>query len=414
MAAVPGKSALLDTAEAAERLGVKPATLYAYVSRGLLRRHRDPASRRSLFRPEEIDALRRQSHPPRPSGDDVTFESAITVLGADRPYYRGTDALTLAGSSRYEDVAEWLWSAVRTTTDSGWSSLGLAVRTASRAQACLPSSALPLDRLQLIVPALAVTDPLRFSLEPAAATATARTLIAGMVDALGSTQGPKRKAVDAPIALRLWHSLSNDEPAPALLTALQAALVLLADHELAASTVAARVAASVRADPYAVVSAALGVLSGPMHGGASLGVERMLAEMADPSDASRVIGERLRRGERIPGAGHAVYLQGDGRAGALFELLSKADRRHPKLLAAQAIMAELRQRELPSPNIDMAVATLTSMAGMGAGSGEAIFAVARTAGWLAHALEEYQRRSPLRPRAVYVGLAPADTQRGAS
>ena len=396
------ESRLLDAVEAAAWLGVKPATLYSYVSRGLLTRQKEPGSRRSLFRPDEVDALRRQSHPPRPTGEEVTFESAITVLGADRPYYRGVDALTLAGSARYEDVAEWLWTGEPTTTDGGWRSLDHAVRTAARAQATLPSNALPLDRLQLIVPALAVTDPLRFTVEPAAVNATARTLIAGMVDALGST----RKATDEPIAVRLFRALSSREPTPALSRALEAALVLLADHELAASTVAARVAASVRADPYAVVSAALGVLSGPMHGGASLGVERMLADMADPSEASLVIGDRLRRGERIPGAGHTVYLHGDGRAGALFDLLRKADRKHPKLLAAQAIMTELRQRGLPEPNIDMAVATLTSMAGMGAGAGEAIFAVARTSGWLAHALEEYQRRSPLRPRAVYVGPAP--------
>jgi citrate synthase len=395
----------LETAEAAQRLGVKPATLYAYVSRGLLSRHRDPSSRRSLFRPDEIDALRRQSHPPRPSGDEVTFESAITILGADRPYYRGVDALALAGTARYEDVAEWLWSGTR-TTEAGWRSLHQAVRTAARAAATLPSTALPLDRLQLIVPALAATDPLRFTVEPTAVMATARTLIAGMVDALGSTRR-SAAAADEPIALRLWRGLTASEPVPSLLTALEAALILLADHELAASTVAARVAASVRADPYAVVSAALGVLSGPMHGGASLGAERMLAEMTDPAKATQVIGERLRRGERIPGAGHPVYLQGDGRATALFDLLHQADRKHPKFLASHAIIAELRQRGLPEPNIDMAVATLTSMAGMSAGSGEAIFAVARTAGWLAHALEEYQRRSPLRPRAVYVGPAPA-------
>ena len=117
MAADQVESEFLDAAEAASRLGVKPATLYAYVSRGLLHRHRDPATRRSLFRPEEVDALRRQSHPPRPSGEEVTFESAITVLGADRPYFRGVDALTLAGNARYEDVAEWLWSGVPTTTD---------------------------------------------------------------------------------------------------------------------------------------------------------------------------------------------------------------------------------------------------------------------------------------------------------
>src|SRR6478672_11577586 len=114
------ESRLLDAVEAAACLGVKPATLYSYVSRGLLRRQKEPGSRRSLFRPDEVDALRRQSHPPRPSGEEVTFESAITVLGPDRPYYRGVDALTLAGSARFEDVAEWLWSGESTTRDSGW------------------------------------------------------------------------------------------------------------------------------------------------------------------------------------------------------------------------------------------------------------------------------------------------------
>src|SRR5690348_9931849 len=113
------RSRLLDAVEAAALLGVKPATLYSYVSRGLLTRQKEPGSRRSLFRPDEVEALRRQSHPARPSGEEVTFESAITVLGEDRPYYRGVDALSLAGSARYEDVAEWLWSGTRTATEVG-------------------------------------------------------------------------------------------------------------------------------------------------------------------------------------------------------------------------------------------------------------------------------------------------------
>ena len=90
------RTALLDAAGAAAVLGVKPATLYSYVSRGLLTRQQDPKSRRSLFRPQEVEALRRQSHPARPSGEEVTFESAITVLGEDRPFYRGVDALTFS------------------------------------------------------------------------------------------------------------------------------------------------------------------------------------------------------------------------------------------------------------------------------------------------------------------------------
>jgi len=196
-------------------------------------------------------------------------------------------------------------------------------------------------------------------------------------------------------------------PPPAdLLDALRAALVLLADHELAASTLAVRVAASVRADPYAAVSAGLGVIGGALHGGASLGAEAVLAQIDDPDQAGYVLGERLRRGERIPGFGHGVYTAGDRRATALLERIRAAAPGHDRLAAAEAVLAEARRRRLPEPNVDFALATLGAVAGMTRGAGEAIFAIARTAGWLAHAAEEYGRRSPLRLRAVYTGPSP--------
>lgn len=194
---------------------------------------------------------------------------------------------------------------------------------------------------------------------------------------------------------------------PGLAGALRAALVLLADHELAASTLAARVAASVRADPYAVVATGLGAVGGSLHGGASFGAEMMLRSAAQPSEAARVVGELLRRGERIPGFGHYVYTEYDPRAVLLLELVRAAAPGSRRLAVAQAVLAEARQRALPAPNIDFALATLATVAGMIPGAGEAIFAVARASGWLAHALEEYARHAPIRPRAVYIGPAAA-------
>jgi citrate synthase len=166
---------------------------------------------------------------------------------------------------------------------------------------------------------------------------------------------------------------------------LRAALVLLADHELAASTLAARVAASVRADPYAVVATGLGAVGGALHGGASLGAETMLAAAQDAAGAPRVVGELLRRGERVRGFGHFVYRAGDPRAGLLLAMVRRAVPASPRLAVADAVLA--------------------TCAGMIRGAGEVIFAVARTAGWLAHALEEYTARTPLRPCAVYTGPA---------
>lgn len=390
----------IDARAAAERLGVKPATLYAYVSRGVLRRHHDPEGRRSLFDPAEIEELARRGRPRRRRAPtEISIESQVTVLGADRPYYRGRDALELAGTHRFEAVAEWLWSGeLRDTCP--WRGRTEGVAAARAAQSGIPADLLPLDRLQIIVSALAVTDPLRFHRDPPAVIATGQTLIAGMVEALPALSDP----ADETIAGLLWARLCPCPPSdPALLNALQAALILLADHELAASTFAARVAASVQADPYAVVSTGLGVLGGPMHGGASLGVEHMLAETCDAAHAARVIGERLRRGERIPGAGHTVYRSGDARGAHLLGLVGNAAPGHERLAVAEAILAELRSRRLPEPNIDFALAVLGAVSGMIPGSGEAIFAVARTAGWLAHALEEYDRRVPIRPRAVASG-----------
>ncbi|HET7530955.1 MAG TPA: citrate synthase [Mycobacteriales bacterium] len=398
----------VDAAEAARLLGVKPATLYAYVSRGLLTRRRADDGRRSLFDPAELAALHKRS---APDPGAVSFTSAVTALGADRPYYRGRDALALAREAPYEDVAEWLWTGAEHADPSHhhlpWRSLPDAVAAAVAVQAGLPPDLLPLDRLQLIVPTLAVTDPMRYTVDPDAVVATGRTLIAGMVDALPS-RSRRKPAKDAGIAERLWPKLTNAPPDDALMRVLGEALVVLADHELAASTVAARVAASVKADPYAVVNAALGVVGGPMHGGASLGAERMFAQMRQPRDAARVIGDRLRQGERIPGVGHPVYKAGDARGAFLLDEVRRAAPRHPRLAVAEATVRELTGRGLPAFNVDFAVATLTGVCGMVTGAGEAIFAVARTAGWLAHALEEYGRRTPMRPRATYVG-PPAET-----
>lgn len=392
----------IDAAEAAERLGVKTTTLYSYVSRGLLNSTRDPSGRRSRFDAAEVAALHRRAHPPHGQGPELVIESAITELGPDRPFFRGRDALILAGEWTFEQTAEWLWTGEVVDPAPLWHSRPAAVATAQGVQGALPPSTLPLDRVMLAVTALGVADPMRHTIEPSAVAATGRALIAGLVDSLPA-QRTRATAVDARLALRLWPRLTKSAPEPALVRCLEAALVLLADHELAASTMAARIAASVQADPYAVVGSALGVVAGPMHGGASLGAERMLAEIADPRAAADVVGDRLRRGERIPGVGHMVYKSGDRRADRLLDMLRDAAPGHPRLAVSEAVIGELHDRGLPAANSDFAIATLGQVCGMVRGAGEVIFAVARIAGWLAHAIEEYSRRSPLRPRAIYVG-----------
>jgi len=418
----------ISATEAARRLGVKQATLYSYVSRGVLTRRRGTGGRVSLFDPGEVSDLAQRGRPRRPAGlAGLVIESGLTEIDGDQLRFRGVDALDLARDAGFEDVCALLWASTRpghggpAQPGAGWQATASAVAAGVMAQAALPRDTFPLERLQVIVPALAAADPLRLAFDPPAVAAAGQAIIAGMVDCLpaaGSARGAGRRAATQPagparpagrpggIAGRLWPKLCPDPPPTGLLDALRAALVLLADHELAASTLAVRVAASVRADPYAVVGTGLGALGGALHGGASLGAEAMLAAARGPADAPRVVGDLLRRGERVPGFGHFVYRSGDPRATLLLALVKTAVPASPRLAVADAVLAETHRRALPEPNIDFALAVLASCAGMITGAGEVVFAVARTAGWLAHAMEEYASRTPLRPRAVYTGPTP--------
>jgi citrate synthase len=415
---------LVTAAEAARRLGVKQTTLYAYVSRGVLRRRKTADGRSSLFDAGEVEQLARRGRPRRQAGTaDIVIESAITEIAGRELRYRGLEVTELAVRRGFEEVAGWLWSGAFPASLAVWQARPDALAVGRAAQAALPPAALPLERLQVIVPAMAATDPLRLQLDPPAVIAAGKNIIAGMAGCLpwpaGRQPGDSGPAGGSPaetpaiagpgagdaIAVRLWSRLCGRRASPGLLSALQAALVLLADHELAASTLAARVAASVRADPYAVVATGLGAVGGALHGGASLGAETMLAAAGAPADVPGVIRDLLRRNERVPGFGHFVYRTGDPRAALLLDLVRRAAPRSRQLAVAEAVLAEVARKGLPRPNIDFALATLTRVAGMATGAGEAIFAVARTAGWIAHALEEYARSAPLRPRAVYTGPA---------
>src|SRR5215217_7463543 len=412
----------LTTAEAAERLGVKPATLYAYVSRGLLTRERAPDGRASTFDPAEIDRLARPGRPRRGRrpATDLVLPSAITTIAHGIPWYRGLPVPDLAGSRSFEEVATWLWTGQFPDPAPPWRAGAAALKAGRRAQAALPSAALPLERIRVIAAALAAGDELRLELYPAAVTAAGRSLVAGLVDCPphlapgppGASPDRWRRGREAPrpgpgsIAARLWGGLSPLDPELALVGTVDAALVLLADHELAASTVAARVAASVRADPYAVVSAGLATVSGTLHGGASLGIEALLDEIDRPERAATVVGARLRRGERLRGFGHRLYPDGDPRAGFLLTRLRVTAAGSPRMAVVDALLDATTRRGLPEPNVDLALAALAHVTAMTRGAAEAIFAVARTAGWVAHGLEEYDRTTPIRPRAVYTGPPP--------
>lgn len=400
--------ARLTTKEAAELLGVKPETVYAYVSRGQLSSRRAPGGRGSTFDAQEVAALARRNRR-EPSGgpttaDELSVRTGITLIDKDRYYFRGVDATELAARYSYEEIAEWLWTG-RLRPGITFAAPDSAVTVARRAVNALPEHSGPTDRLRVATIAAASADPLRFDLSPDAVLGTARTLIPTLVAALPPV---RHDAGDkGPMARRLWGRLTGRAPDEASLRTLDTALGLLVDHDLAASTLAVRVAASARAHAYAAVSAGLGVLEGPLHGAASGLAHRMLLEVLDRGTAAPVVADELRAGRRVPGLGHRLYPGEDPRARALFALLEEVPTAAPALAAARDIVSTTARHTPLHANVDLALAVLTVASGMDATAGETVFAVARTAGWIAHTLEEYEERPlRMRPSGRYVGARP--------
>lgn len=398
----------ISTREAAELLGVKPATVYAYVSRGQLTSRRDPVGRGSSFDAREVEALalRSRREAATPPGAELSVRTSLTLIEPDRYYFRGVDAVELASRYRYEEVAEWLWTGTL-PRGARFTAPPQALAAARRAVAALPEHSGPIDRLRVATAAAAVADPLRFDLSAEAVLGSARCLIPTLVGALPEV-GPAGWRGDGRLARQLWSRLTAHEPDPDALAVLDLALTLLIDHDLAASTLAVRVAASARAHPYAAVSAGLGVLEGPLHGAAGRLAHRMLVEALEQGGAAPVVADHLRAGRRVPGLGHRLYEGEDPRATALFAQLEGVPQAGPALAAAREVVATASARRGGlHANVDLALAVLTVSCGMPAEAGETVFAVSRTAGWMAHALEEYQERPlRMRPSGQYQGPRP--------
>jgi citrate synthase len=398
------KRNVLTAKQASTRLGVKLETVYAYVSRGVLHRTLGADGRTSRFDASEVESLARHGRPrngtARVGTVDVSLATSITEIHGDRLLFRGHDAIALARGRHFEDVAELLWTG-ELPQSAAWPAAPLGVRVARSAAAALPATTSPIERLAVITAALACVHPLRTDLRPATVAAHGRALLATFVELLPDVGAASSRSPAPTFAHRLWPRLSALSATDTRVAALDAALVLLSDHELATSTLAARVAASTRADPFAVVLAGLGAVSGPLHGKAALVVHQMLLHAA-ASSPELAFAQAFEESKVSYGFGHPVYRGVDPRAAHLLEVLMPlAARRDRAVLDAVLRVASSHGA---NPNVDFALGALAFVLRMPAGATEAIFAIARTAGWLAHALEEYGE-APLRfrARAVYIG-----------
>jgi citrate synthase len=374
----------LGSAEAARLLGVTKPTLYAYVSRGLVERRTAIDGRTSLYDREQLERLAGRSNR-RPSTDrpsiDVRIGSAVTILDDDGIRFRGLAVDELASRHSYEQVAELLWSGELPTGPVVW-----------------PVDRAALARCRAVVEAACSTDPI------GAMTLCAATL-AGLPDSGGPPEqarrlsailpsvlgGPQRGTIASRLA-RAWTHSPSDE----LEQAIDRALVLLADHELATSTLAVRVAASVRTDPMSAVTAGLATVRGPLHGAASRAASALLEE-ATATGARVAIRRRLDARERLPGFGHTVYRNGDPRFGTLLDVVRALPDPSGRMIVVDSVVAEAGRVVGHLPNVDLGLGALIHVAGLA--HDVPIFAVARIAGWIAHYVEELGER-PVRYRGL--------------
>jgi citrate synthase len=420
---VPKTSAWLSSRAASERLGVKLATLYAYASRGLVTSLPADGPRGRRYAAEDVERLRtrhaaRSGHGPVAAGalrfGEPVLETKISQVSAEGPVYRGHSAIELCRADiGFERVAELLWTGVLPSSAVGAGAARLEC-DAPRLWPLLKGRA-ALPKMALIVAALALGDDDRHAASDEAEHARARA-IAHWLALTSSARAPSRAAQGS-------FEWGEQSVARTLLTALRAplsaknvlqvdrALVLCAEHELNASTFAARVTASAGTDLYACLGSALGALSGNVHGGICDRVEAFVTAIGSPARAARTVRACLARGEPVPGFGHQLYPAGDPRGTLLIELARADGARSEAARSALAMHEAMSRGGHPGPTLDAGLVTLCHCLGLPPGAAAAIFAVGRTAGWVAHVLEQRAAGYLVRPRAHYVGANPVSAER---
>lgn len=397
----------LTAREATLRLGVKLQTLYAYASRGLVRSIPGPHGRGRRYGADDIQRLKarhdaRSGHAPVAAGalrwGEPVLETAISDVRSDGPYYRGVALAELVERRvTFEDVCTLLWHGALPEVSRAVAVLepptGFRVRA-------LPVSGDPISSLALITSALADTPLLRAPAAEDLELERARRLLPFLATHVRGTVDKAPR--ETRIAARLLRALGS-VPRARDVDLVDRALVLCADHELNASTFAARVTASAGAGLCASLAAALHTLSGNKHGGMCERVEALLGEARGMRRPGDVVQARLRRGETVPGYGHPLYPQGDPRGALLLALAARAKRPSRDYRCMKAIHNAMEAAGQPRPTLDAGLVTLASALQLPSGSASAMFAVGRLAGWIAHILEQRQQGFMLRPRARYIG-----------
>jgi len=388
----------IDAKETARRLGVSRQTLYAYVSRGLIKAVPGADPRQSRYLAAAVDQLaqtRRRGRKPREIAKATldwgmpVLESGLTLIEAGQCYYRGQNAVELSRTASLEDIAALLWQVPENAafprrapmTIKAYVELASQVEVAPATETLLP----------LFAVAARDEPTSAWRTDPASLARGSGDLVR-ILAAAALRQAPQA----APIHQQLATAWGIDGPGAELI---RQALVLCADHELNASSFTARCVASTGASLKASIVGALAALSGVKHGAMTTRIER-LWEGLDPQDPGKGLRARLDTGESIPGFGHPLYPDGDIRAKALLTTIL------PNYKSAALLIEAVKQLIGAEPSIDFALVALRRYLGLPAGSAFLLFAIGRSTGWIAHGLEQRTTNQLIRPRALYTGQRP--------
>jgi citrate synthase len=389
---------LIPAPEACRILGISAATLYAYVSRGLLESRPGLEARSRMYRRQDVERLAQNKRAGRGAARGAAqsldrglpvMETRISLIRPESPYYRGQSAVAMVrAGATLEDTARLLWDCGSDDPFAPPPAPWPAVAQSVASDATLP----PLERTLAVTPLLALE--VRHSFNQSAQVR--RQIAAGLLRhnaALLIARPPDA----APVHRQLAQAMRPDDAGFAELV--RAALVLCADHELNVSAFAARVVASTGAHLHATVCSGLAALSGPRHGGATARAFAVIESGAEE------VAQRWQRGDDLPGFGHALYPQGDPRAAELLAMLRARHADLPGMAQLEAVITRAGEVSGLQPNVDLMLAAICWLHGLPAAPALVLFATGRLAGWLAHALEQQSLGKLIRPRARYVGLA---------
>lgn len=395
--------------EAATRLGVSAATLYAYVSRGLIRSEGSgQGTRTRRYHAEDVLRLlerKEQRRTPSEVAGQALFlgepvlESAITLIADGRFYYRGRDALRLAASRTIEEAAALLWTGEEAESARLFADHPLVLPSGQSQLSKMVRQYQPVEAYGIWLTAAAAEDPAAYDLRPAAVAQTGARILRLLTTITAGR--PIRQGGIAESLQRGWVPAD-----PSAIALLNMTLILCADHELNVTSFAARCVASAGATPYGVVLAGLAALQGAEHGGQTRRIEAFFNDV-QAMGVRPAIAAWLARGESIPGFGHALYPEGDPRGRALLESTMRSYPQAQATVTAAAIVEEGRRLLGAEPGLHLGLVALSRAMGLPDGAALAIFALGRTIGWIGHAIEQYQTRRVIRPRARYIGPTPA-------